>query len=107
MALRLLIDENLDPGTAQLLRNRGFDATHVEAELGKGTHDRDIAAYARNHVLVVVTNDRDFCRPELNRVIHVVMVADDAARASTVSDAIEELSGYVSDQSDLKNVTWI
>jgi hypothetical protein len=43
----------------------------------------------------------------MNRGIHVVMVADDAARASAVSDAIEELSGYVPDQSVLENVTWM
>lgn len=60
MAYRILVDENIDPQTADLLCDQGHDATHVEEALGKGTEDPPIVDHARENGYLVLTNDTDF-----------------------------------------------
>ena len=47
MSYRLIVDENLDPATAEPLRARGHDATTIAEEFGKGEKDPNIIGYAR------------------------------------------------------------
>lgn len=60
MSYHLIVDENLDPATAEPLRARGHDVTTVAEEFGKGEEDPNIVAYARQTDTVVLTNDTDF-----------------------------------------------
>jgi len=56
----ILLDQGLAPGTAALLRERGFDAVHV-VEIGLDrAEDLDILAAAATQNRICVTLDHDF-----------------------------------------------
>lgn len=58
--MRLLIDENLSPRVARLLREAGHDAAHV-TEVGLGdTDDAVIVDAAADDARAIVTADTDF-----------------------------------------------
>jgi len=58
--MRLLIDENLSPRVARLLREAGHDAAHV-VEVGLGdTDDPFILGAAADDARTIVTADTDF-----------------------------------------------
>jgi predicted nuclease of predicted toxin-antitoxin system len=107
MTIRLLIDENLDPQIAQILRTHDYEATTVSEALELGAKDPDIAAYARTNEMVVVTNDRDFLIPELKRGIPVLMVGKDDERASEVVEEIETVLEHTENRDDLPAVLWL
>jgi predicted nuclease of predicted toxin-antitoxin system len=58
--MRLLIDENLSPRAARLLREAGHDAAHV-TDVGLGnTDDAEILDAATDDARAIVTADTDF-----------------------------------------------
>ncbi len=58
--MKLLVDENLSPRVARLLREAGHDAPHV-VEVGLGnTDDPLILAEAADDARIIVTADTDF-----------------------------------------------
>lgn len=58
--MRLLIDANLSPVVAALLRDAGFDAVHV-VDHGLGTAlDSEIAQFAVEQTMAIVSADSDF-----------------------------------------------
>lgn len=58
--MKLLLDMNLSPRWAELLRQAGHDAVHWST-VGQATaEDQALMAWARTHGYVVVTNDLDF-----------------------------------------------
>ena len=58
--MRLLVDENLSPRVARLLREGGHDAAHV-TEVGLGnTDDAEILDAAADDARAIVTADTDF-----------------------------------------------
>ncbi|MFO7778564.1 MAG: DUF5615 family PIN-like protein [Nitriliruptoraceae bacterium] len=58
--MRLLIDENLSPRVARLLREAGHDAAHV-VEVGlDNTDDAVILSAAADDARIIVTADTDF-----------------------------------------------
>jgi predicted nuclease of predicted toxin-antitoxin system len=58
--VKLLLDMNLSPRWAELLRQAGHDAVHWST-VGQATaEDQALMAWARTHGYVVVTNDLDF-----------------------------------------------
>jgi hypothetical protein len=64
VALRFLLDENIDPAVGTSLSEAGHDAVHVQDvdELGKQSHDHEIATHAKWSGRHVLTNDDDFYR---------------------------------------------
>ncbi|WP_157972566.1 DUF5615 family PIN-like protein [Saliphagus sp. LR7] len=107
MPYRILVDENIDPQTTDRLREQGHDATHIETTLGKGTEDPTVAAHAREHGYVVLTNDTDFLRPERRQGLTVLYCPENAMRAHEVASLIGELETVVPEQDDLPAVTWV
>ncbi len=58
--MRFLVDAQLPPALAALLRSHGHIAEHV-SEIGPGdTPDRDLWQYALDRNAVIVTKDEDF-----------------------------------------------
>lgn len=58
--MKLLLDSNLSHRVAQLLRDAGVDAAHVrDSDLQHAT-DSVILEFARQHSLVLVSEDTDF-----------------------------------------------
>ena len=58
--VKLLIDQNVTPEVAALLRELGHEAIH-RSELSKQTEEGpDLIVFARESNMVVVTRDRDF-----------------------------------------------
>lgn len=58
--MKPLVDENLSPRVARLLRDGGLDATHVlDHDLG-GASDVDVAAFAIAQNRVIISADSDF-----------------------------------------------
>lgn len=107
MGYRILVDENVDPQTAGFLRDLGHDPDHVEATLGKGTKDPPIAEHAREHDLLVLTNDADFLRPDRRQGLRVLYVPENSMRAHEIATLVDELATLVPRQTDLPEVTWI
>ena len=60
--IKLLLDQNLSPKTADFIRSLGWDAKDVR-ELGKGgADDADIYEFAKAEGWTLVTYDLDFSR---------------------------------------------
>ena len=57
---RLLVDENLSPSLAAMLRQAGHDAVHVNQVGLAGTEDPTIMAQAHREGRTVITLDRDY-----------------------------------------------
>lgn len=58
--MRFLVDAQLPPALAKLLRDHGHLAEHV-TDIGPGnTPDRDLWRYALENEAVIVTKDEDF-----------------------------------------------
>ena len=58
--MRLLIDMNLSPDWAPLLRENGFEAVHWSVTGAYNAPDTEIMQWARDHSWVVFTHDLDF-----------------------------------------------
>jgi len=57
---RLLLDQGIPRGTATILREAGFDCTHVgELQMSRSS-DREILDYAGGNGYIVITLDADF-----------------------------------------------
>ena len=107
MPYRILVDENIDPRTAALLREQGHDAVHVEETIGKGTRDQPIARAARQEGRLLLTNDTDFLDADRRHDVSVLYCPDNAMRAHDIARLIGELESTIPDQRDLPGVTWI
>ena len=107
MAYRILVDENIDPQTAELLRDKGHDAVHIEETLGKGVEDPPIVEHALENDYLVLTNDTDFLRPGRRQDVSVLYCPANAMRAHEIVALIGELETIIPDQTDLPAVTWI
>lgn len=107
MGFRLLIDENVETEVAVFLRNRGHHAEHVQEGIGKGTEDLDLAGYARQNNLAVVTYDDDFLYPENNLEISVFYVSDKRTPPKDIVTGIDQLTEWGVTQDDLARVTRI
>ncbi|OUZ08909.1 hypothetical protein BHE97_12335 [Aeromicrobium sp. PE09-221] len=58
--MRFLVDAQLPPALARLLREHGHVAEHV-TDIGPGdAPDRDLWRYALDHEAVIITKDEDF-----------------------------------------------
>ncbi len=59
--MRFLIDAQLPSKLCEILHKAGFSAIHVDAlPAGDETSDKEIASYADQHNLIVITKDADF-----------------------------------------------
>lgn len=67
MNLRLLLDEDTEGDLADYLRKSGCDVERVVAvdELGTGSDDAAVMAYARRTDRIIVTHDSDYADPAL------------------------------------------
>lgn len=58
--MRFLVDAQLPPTLARVLREHGHEAEHV-IDIGRGdAPDRDVWQYALHHGAVIITKDEDF-----------------------------------------------
>ncbi|MFT4187968.1 MAG: DUF5615 family PIN-like protein [Aeromicrobium sp.] len=58
--MRFLVDAQLPPALAKLLRDRGHEADHVTDIAPGDTPDHDLWLYALRNQAVIVTKDEDF-----------------------------------------------
>lgn len=58
--MKLLVDMNLSPSWVDRLKLHGFDAVHWSTIGAATAPDGEILVWAREHQLVVLTNDLDF-----------------------------------------------
>lgn len=105
MSYRLIVDENLDPATAEPLRARGHDATTVAEEFGKGENDPDIVGYASETSTLVLTNDTDFLDRDAIGDVKVLFCPRTSLRPGEIAALVDALAGYVPDQGDLAQIT--
>ena len=105
MSSRILVDENLDPATADLLRERSRVAVHLEANLGEGTTETAVFASTCEHDYVVLTTDTDFLRSKRRRGFKVQYRPQNTMRALEIGGIIVELVSIIPDQYDIPPVT--
>ena len=58
--MKLLVDMNLSPSWVDRLTRQGFEAVHWSTVAAPTAPDTEIMAWAREHRLVLITNDLDF-----------------------------------------------
>lgn len=103
MGYRILADENVERATINYLRKLDHDVEWIGdiEELGLGSDDGSIAAYARERNRLVLTQDDDFfTQLNLDDTAGVLFQKDQTLSAREVGDIVHELSQYV-DQSDV------
>ena len=104
-----LLDEGVDPQYAELIRQRGHKAEHA-ADVGLSGHpDENILAYAQREDRILLTHDSDFLDnrqypPSRNPGI---IILPQAARASALVTAVEDLLDIVAVSRDLWRSTKI
>jgi predicted nuclease of predicted toxin-antitoxin system len=80
--LRLILDQGIPRDAARLLRQLGYDCTHVgELQMSRST-DAEILAWAREQGATVVTLDADF---------HAMLAVSGASSPSVVRIRLEGL----------------
>lgn len=103
---RLLIDESMEREVYERLDNYGHDVEYVDlvAELGTGTTDETIAAYARDTNRLVIAYDDDF-RTDFSPDDHdgVFAFEDATIAAAEVADIVHAASEHVP-QADIRGV---
>jgi len=107
MRYRVLCDENVEPATVGELESRGFTATHVNNEPGKGSDDPELAAYAREHDYVILTNDTDFLDESKYPDVTVLFYANNRLSGHELARRVEELASLVPEQDDLPRETYL
>jgi predicted nuclease of predicted toxin-antitoxin system len=69
--LAFLVDENLTPVLAEMAQERGYHAMHATWVRLRGRRDHQVASYAVNNNMILVTNDMsDFRRIYRRRKLH-------------------------------------
>ncbi|MFB6308007.1 MAG: DUF5615 family PIN-like protein [Haloarculaceae archaeon] len=85
MAVRFLLDENMEPRVYQRLEQYGYDVVSVgEVEtLGLGAQDGDIANYSKQTERVLLTYDDDFVIEHEASEFHCVVFFEEQSLAAT------------------------
>ncbi|WP_458190271.1 DUF5615 family PIN-like protein [Haladaptatus sp. NG-WS-4] len=103
MSFRVLLDENVERQAMQMLTKMGHDTEMVVDvdELGPGTDDATIAAYAKREDRLVLTVDDDFLT-EIDETDHagVLFQVDDRLTAHEVASIVDVVATHL-DQSDI------
>ena len=73
---KFIVDENLSPELASILRSKGFEAFHINESKGDRRRilDPEITAFAQNEDLAILTSDHDFVRSYFKRGIPPTVV---------------------------------
>jgi predicted nuclease of predicted toxin-antitoxin system len=107
MAYRILCDENVDPHTVQYLEREGHEAIHVGEALALGVDDHEVAAYAHENEMVILTNDTDFLDPSLYPDQTVLFYTNNRIPAYELAALVTELTEYYPSQDDLPHELYI
>lgn len=103
--VKLLLDENLSPRVAVVLRSEGHDIVHLRERGRLGIADADVLdlAFAEDRVLVTA-NVGDFRRLAAAREVHagIVLLADGGLRRDEQCDLLRRVIGLLGDD-DLVN----
>jgi predicted nuclease of predicted toxin-antitoxin system len=70
--MKFLIDAQLPPMLCTWFDEQGHEAVHVANVLGGQTPDREVAGYAEQHGLILVTKDDDFTQRHPPKVYQLV-----------------------------------
>jgi len=104
IGFRLLVDENVTPGTAVELRSRGHDAVHVttaDVGLGDGTPGRELVRFASEEDRIVVTGEKGFLDPDHRNGVTALFCLDDDLRPGEVGRLADRLRPSVASRNDL------
>jgi predicted nuclease of predicted toxin-antitoxin system len=106
MSYRLLLDENVERSVATRLADDGHDVERVAdvPELGKGTSDEQIAAYADENGRVLLTYDDDFVTTEFGTP--VCYVPDETVPGPELTAILRALDDHYP-QSELDGVVYL
>lgn len=101
MAFRLLFDEMAEAAVADYCRKLGHDVERVVAvsDLGTGTDDGEIVAYAVRETRILVTYDDDFLggHEALDR-IGVLFGRDDRMPPMKVASVVDAIASHMDHQ---------
>lgn len=98
MAFRLLLDEMTEAGLAEYLVKMDHDVERVvdRPELGPGTDDSEIVAYAENENRLLVTYDDDFLADhDARRRIGILFQPNGRMPAFDTANVINEVAKHV------------
>ena len=108
VSVSVLLDENVEKQVLAYLRAEGHDGVHVVDALEPGVEDvADIAPYATEHNLIVVTKDTDFLAMDSQAHAGVFFVADHTRSAYEIATGILRAVDAVPDRDYLREVTFV
>ena len=87
--MKLLLDMNLSPRWAEVLRQAGHDTVHWSTVGRPEAEDAELMAWARVHGFVVLTNDLDF---------GAILAATQAEGPSVLQIRTEAVSRYLGER---------
>ena len=100
-----MVDGNTSPRVAELLRNRGYKATHVGDALSLDASDQEIINYANDHGYVVLTHDDNFLLPKYTEIVPILYYSDDTISTHNIVTHVEAVITYISDPDGLPPIT--
>ena len=107
MAYRIICDEHIDQQIVTYLERDGHDVVHVETALSLSADDTDIAAYAREHERIVLTNDDDFLDTNDFPELTVLYYPDNELPEYELAMLVTELTTYYPTQAALPRVVFV
>lgn len=107
-SVSVLVDENVERQVLAYLGAEGHEGSHVVDVLEPGAADRsEIAPYAREHDLVIVTKDTDFLAMAQSEHAGVLFIGDHGASAYETATAIMRVIDAVPDRDHLQGVVFV
>lgn len=97
MAVKFLLDENIEHEVLHRLEKLDYTAEHVEfhPELGKGTDDTPIAKFSQENEWVIVTYDPDFVTDHNQSDYFGTVYFEDASlSAKQVADVLHTMTSH-------------
>ena len=85
--MKLLLDANLAPSMAALVRDAGYDCSHMTEFLPANATDLQVAELANRLAAALVTKDADFFDLKIRGILEVTLVWLRSGNMSTRSTA--------------------
>lgn len=108
MAYAILCDEHTERNAAEYLRDEGHDAELIvdEPDLGPGTVDERIRAYAKQRDQLVLTSDEGFLAADPKSHAGVLFQPDDRLPAHEIARIVTTISEHIP-QSDIERAVYV
>lgn len=105
--LSVLCDENVDKQVLSYLQKNGHDGEHVVDVLAPGVDDlSDIAPYALENGLLILTKDDDFLAMDTNKHAGILFIDNHRLSAYEIASILVTIAAHHTYE-DLRGLTYV